>query len=46
MVTEFIMHKNENTQLHLEVLKARGHSDDLSGDGRIKLVFIRGGGQD
>jgi hypothetical protein len=44
MVTEFIMHKNENMQLHLEVLKARDHLDDLSGDGRIKLVSISGGG--
>ena len=41
------MHKNEYMQLHSEVLKAGGNFDDLSGDGRIKLVSIsRGWGQD
>jgi len=42
MVTEFIMHKTENMQLHSEVLKARDHLDDLSGDGRINFVSISG----
>jgi hypothetical protein len=45
MVAKFIMHRNENMQLHSEVLKARDHIHDLGGDGKIKLVSIsRGGG--
>jgi hypothetical protein len=33
MVTEFIMHENENMHFQSEVLKARDHLEDLSGDG-------------
>jgi len=44
MVTKFIMHRNENMQLHSEVLKARDHIDDLGGDGRMKLVSVSPGG--
>ena len=37
------MHKNENMLFYSEVLKARDHLDDLSGDGRINFVSIGGG---